>query len=245
MALLLSTRRTMVGAVSTYADKVLSYGPVAYWPLSEASGTAATCLTNPAMNGTYSSDVSGWPVGTGIGDGNTAPGFDGTNDYIDIYSVPFRDAFDGGEGTVHGWFRVSAVGDWTDGIQRLVVRLYIDANNYISIYKSNANNTFGFEYKAGGTLEFQLTAGMTATTAIPLALTWSATADAVIYYLNGTTSGAADAGLGVWAGQLAALTTLIGAGNQVPVNSWKGAIGHVSVFDRPLSASDIADLAVV
>jgi len=93
-----------------YWERVMATDPIAYWPLWETSGTVARCLINPAQNGAYNSNVSGWPPGPGIGDGNTAPFFDGTNDYVNPFSVTFRGRFNGAEGTVMIWAKVANVG---------------------------------------------------------------------------------------------------------------------------------------
>ena len=90
----IGTGRGLMGG-GTYADRVMRYGPIAYWPLWEASGTVAHCLVNPLQNGTYNSPVQGWPPGTGIGDGNTAPWFDGATSFVNIFSVPIQSVLTG------------------------------------------------------------------------------------------------------------------------------------------------------
>ncbi|GAI14148.1 unnamed protein product, partial [marine sediment metagenome] len=82
------------GGVLAYDDKVLGMDPIAYWPLSETSGLVANCLVNPAQNGVYTGVTLGQP---GIGDGNTAPYFDGTNDYVDVLTAAFIAAYNGSE----------------------------------------------------------------------------------------------------------------------------------------------------
>ena len=109
----------MPGGVS-YDQKVLGYGPIAYWPLWELSGTTAQCLVNPAQNGTYSGVTLGQE---GIGDGGQAPLFDGANDYVDIYSAALAAIFPYDEGSFCGWMKVFNVGVWSDG----AVRIFISA----------------------------------------------------------------------------------------------------------------------
>ena len=122
------------GRGGSYMGKVLGIGggPIAYWPLSESSGTnAVNEQGTAARDGTFARNVTTMGTGTGIGDGNTAPDFDGTNDYCDVYSVSFRDAFNGAEGTVSLWAQVSGVGIWTDSTRHDLVMLYADASNYM------------------------------------------------------------------------------------------------------------------
>ena len=54
---------------ASYVSKVLSYSPIAYWALDEASG-AAVCRVNAAQNGTHTAVTLGQ---TGIGDVEQGP----------------------------------------------------------------------------------------------------------------------------------------------------------------------------
>ena len=112
-------------------------------------------VDSPNQDGTYSSDVSTWPVGTGIGDGSTAPQFDGTNDYNDVFSATLQGAFNGEEGTISVWAKVSGSGVWTDGARREVFRI-LDTTDYqelIWIEKNSTNNQLWYRYIAAGTIE--------------------------------------------------------------------------------------------
>lgn len=227
----------------TYADKVLGTGPIAYWPLWEANGTVARCLVNPAQNGTYNSAVNTWPVGPGIGDGNTAPNFDGVNDYVNINTAAFIAAFDGQEGAVHFWAKVSAAGVWTDAAFRNHYELLADGQNYVRIVKSNVNNALNWRYRANNILESVDLVTGAPTTWMQLGISWSKTNDQVIAYYGGAQTGAIQVGLGAWAGAL--VTTIIGASNAIPALVWSGQIAHFAVFDYPASAAIFADLATV
>jgi len=239
--LTISTGRTLL-AGGTYADKVLGTGPIAYWPLWEASGTVARCLVNPAQNGTYSSNVSTWPPGTGIGDGNTAPGFDGTNDYIDVQTAALAAAFNASQGSFAIWARVTNVGVWTDAATRYIANLQVDANNNVRAMKTNANNQLLRTYVANAVPELGYNNGVATTGWFHLCHTWSVAADEVRYYMNGAWS-ETDTVLGVWVGALA--KSIIGSYN-IPVNQpWSGGLAHPAIWSRALAASEIAALAVV
>jgi hypothetical protein len=138
--------------VTTYIDKVIGRGPVAYWPLYEVSGATAICLINAAQSGTYTGVTLGQP---GIGDGNTSPSFDGTSDYCNIYSATLNAAFNRDLYTVAGWMKVSGVGVWTDGAVRYAFYATSDAvNNIVMIEKNSANNQINWTHRAGGTNKF-------------------------------------------------------------------------------------------
>ena len=226
-----------------YHEKVLATQPIAYWPLCEAAGTTARCLTNTAMNGTYNSDVSTWPPGSGIGDGNSAPVFDGTNDLVNIWTATFAAAFDGQEGSVMTWQRVANAGIWTDGINRWIINLRRAATDEAGVYKPGANNRIDWYYTANGVTEAHNNV-TTTTDWFQQVMTWSVAADEVRYYQFGAWL-ATDTVLGAFVGPIANGAVVIGS-RFVPVNlPWSGGIAHVAYWNNPLPASTIADLAVV
>jgi len=181
----------------------------------------------------------------GIGDGNTAPLYNGTSDYCNIYSTTLATAFNGAEGTVLVWARVSGVGVWTDGAQRQCITIWNNINNRIQIIKAVSNNTLAWSYVANGTVEAIVLGGYSSTDWMCLGLTWSATDDQAIAYYNGTQAGTTQTTLGAWVGTLASTTTVIGAGNITPTLVWSGYLSHGALFDSALSPAAIADLAVV
>jgi len=226
-----------------YHEKVLAMQPIAYWPLWEAAGTVARCLVNVAQSGTYSSNVATWPVGTGIGDGNTAPGFDGVNDYVNVQTAAFTAAFNGNTGTVFQWIRVANVGVWTDGTRRDSWFCQVDGANFVFLGRGVANNVYRFYYTSGGVNSFVNPGGLTTTAWVPIAISWNKPADEVKVYWNGAQVGATVGGLGIWAGALA--ISVIGATNLVPTNPFFGGIAHHQVYSRALSPTEIAALSTV
>ena len=232
-----------------YQNKVLSYDPIAYWPLTEHSGTVAHCLVNGAQNGTYSSDVSAMGIGTGIGDGNDAPYFDGTNDYVNIYSATFNTAFNGAEGSLSMWLRVGAAGVWTDATDRRFLSLRVDGNNYIIMQRVGANNNrVTTTYNAGAVGKTITHDGLSSTDWMHWAATWSKSSGAtgeVKFYYNGSQVGATLDNLGVWAGNLSNTLTTIGAASTIPSAVWSGYAAHVAIWNTPLTAVQIANLATV
>jgi hypothetical protein len=232
--------------VLAYTSKVKAVAPgnlIAYWPLAESSGTAIQDESGNAYNGTYTAVTLGQ---TGIGDGRTSALFDGSTSRGNVYSAGFAGAFNNQEGTFAIWFRVAAVGVWTDGINRRLVRLAVDANNQVYINKSASNNALDLIYQAGGTAKGVSPATFAGNIGWNhLALTWSKSGDAVKAYVNGAQSGATATGLGVWAGALAATTTVLGAFVTTPSNVFSGMLAHPAVWSTPLSAAQIAQIATV
>ena len=223
----------------TYTEKVLSYTPLVYYPMSEAAGAA--CVNVSALgavaNGVYTGVTLGQP---GIGDGGTAPYFDGTNDYATMPSDAVITTFNGQEVTVSAWFKLDA-GEWANGTFRMVVNLAADANNYIYMRKRFAND-MAFEYKGGG-VEDHVYHAMNPAAWTHVALTASRTADELKAYVSGGQVGATQGTLGVHTNVLG--TWYIGSVSAIPAQTWKGHIAHVTVFDSALPVESILDLATV
>ncbi len=230
-----------------YALKVRSLDPdnlLGYWPMWEASGTTSVNFEGTsARDGTYSNVTL---AQTGIGDGNTCPSWNGTTSYTDMYSTSLRDAFDGGEGTLSCWLKVSGSGVWTDSAIRHVISLYADDNNRVVLFKRGAANGFSFWYYAGGTAETRNKASITTTDWAHVGITWSATADTVQPYWGGVAEGAAMTGLGTWAGNLDSDETAIGARTiSSPTQVWDGYLAHFVLWKTPFSAAQMALLTTV
>jgi hypothetical protein len=220
---------------------------IAYWPLNETSGTNAVNMEGTAArDAPYNSDVSTWPVATGIGDGGTAPTYDGTNDSVNIYSASLDGVFDGSEFTISLWFKVSAVGVWTDGANRTAILIGTDTpGNVIEFEKSAVGNRLDFEYTAGSTTKLVSRGSTTSTDWIHLAMTVSAGADEMKAYYNGSQTGATQTTLGTWADALKTTSCAIGSAGGVPAEVTNGYIAHVAIWDSALIAATIAELATV
>jgi len=232
-----------------YSKKVLSIAPanlIAYWPLWETSGATADNLEGTAArDGAYTGVTLNSSTGP---DGKPVPLFDGTNDYVDIYSASLNTAFSGAEGTVFLWGKVSGVGVWTDGSNRELISLYVDGNNYIFIRKNSGNNTLTYYYNADGALEVTAKAAISETGWMALGLTWSMSSGGdgqVKAYYNGAQESATDTSLGTWAGSFNAARTLVGAGTTVPAAVFSGYLAHVAIWTTPLTAAQMLALATV
>jgi hypothetical protein len=238
-----SHRRRIFGG---YSAKVLGYGPIAYWPLDEASGSAALCHVNPAQNGAFTGVTLGQ---TGIGDGGTCPLFDGTNDFCNIYSTTLNSVLSKTKFSALAWFKVDSVAQWTDGGVRYVLCFVVDASNAIMMRKSSQNNYFRWYYKAGGTNKNVLKTGITETGWVFTGMTVDTVADQLkaYWFVDGVGGqvGATTTLLGTWAGDLQATYSHIGAYSTTPTNPWYGHLAHVALYNDVLTLADFTNLAVV
>lgn len=232
--LLLSKRR--------YSRKVLTTAPaslLAYWPLSEPSGTVVKDYSGHGYNGTYTGVDLAQP---GIGDGKSCPLYDGVNDYSNIAVI--RNVISYTEFTISLWVKVSSAGVWTDGVSRWALGLFVDANNRIDIRRTVVNNTLTIAYTAGAVAKSFSPTTFALTSWLHIAMTVSVNADQFKAYVNNSLQGTAT-GLGVWAGVSGATTSAFGAVNITPTNAWSGNVAHVAIWNTPLTANQIANLARV
>ena len=233
-----------------YSKKVLSIAPanlIAYWPLWETSGATADNLEGTAArDGAYTGVTLNSSTGP---DGRPVGLWDGANDYCNIYSASLNTAFNGAEGTVALWAKVSAAGVWADGLLRYNIRLTVDGNNFVNLKKLAAANGIQYDYKAGGTLLSRAVGSISTTGWYNIAMTWSKSAGGdgeVRGYYNGIQQGATLTALGVWAGALTSTACIIGADDTPsPGFVWDGLLAHVAVWNTPLTPAQIALLAVI
>jgi len=230
-----------------YHQRVLATDPIAYWPLNEKVGTVAYDWVSGRVAGAQNGAHTGVTLyQPGIGDGFCCPYYDGANDYTDCTTAAIQAAFNGMEGTVLAWARVSAVGIWTDGSADQCFRFDVNANNVLSTYKDSVNNQFGFYYRAGGGVAVTVNlAGLTTIDWMHIGMTWSRSAGAsgeMKAYFAGVQTGATQINIGNWVGNP---QVFIGAGSVIPSLPWYGWLAHCAVWDRALAPAEIADLAVV
>jgi len=223
---------------ATYVAKVLALSPIAYWTLGEHEGAVAYDRVDPNQDGAHTAVTLG---NVGIGDGQVCPFYDGVASYTNAYSASLGAALNGREGTLSFWAKVSAAGVWTDGARRDMWFSSVDASNYIMFRRQVANNTLAALYNANGTLKTASIAGLSTTGWMHLALTWSLAADELIAYYAGAQSGAAQTGLGTWAGNVGNAT--IGATSTTPANVWSGYLAHVALWASALTPGQMANLA--
>jgi len=230
-----------------YRDKVLtieSANLIAYWPLTETSGTTADNYEGTAArDGTYLRDVSTMGTVTGIGDGNTAPDFDGTNDGVAVYSASLAGAFNGDELTIQAWGKTS---NWNNATERNLYQFLADANNFIKALKAGAANFWRFQRRAQGAYETVNDASHNPTSWYCYHVVVSKTGGYLRGYYNGTQEGTDQTYNSDWAGAIVTDVCSIGCANYTtPIIPWDGGIAHVAIWTKALSAANITTLATV
>lgn len=228
-----------------YARKVLATKPIAYWPLNEQSGAVARCLVNPAQNGTYVGVDLGQP---GIGDGWTAPYFDGANDYCNVYSIRLRDTFPYAIGSLMVWFRM-AEGAWADATDRQVLSFREGGANGVYVWKSPNVGRLILRFRSTTGILSSIINGNTSTDWMNAIMTWSlntpAAGGAAQHYLDGIAlNPPPDASIERF-GLVDSIYTCIGALYTAPSQVMHGHVAHCAVWSKVLSAAEVAYLSRV
>lgn len=214
---------------------------VSFLPLNDASGT----FLDASGNG-YTGTGGG---ATGVTRGvygpvwtNRAVSFPGSAAYIDWYSAGLAGAFDGAEGTLVAWMKVSAAGVWADGTYRVIANLYTDANNFVTIARSDTANLILVNHKAGGTDRNTYPAFNASTNWVMIGLTWSVAGGWMYAYINGARARASLGAPGTWSGALNSNATILGAINVGAGSGWSGSMAHVMLLDRPATDAEMLAL---
>lgn len=224
-----------------YTNKVKNLSPIAYWPLDENIGSIANDASGNNRNGIYSGVTLNQ---AGIGDGRTGVIFDGINDFIDIYSNGLNSAFNGAEGTIMLWIRVSNSSVWNDSSQRYLIRMFMNSTNEIRILKTANNNQIATERKGSGIAKTALIT-ISSTNWIQIVLTWSITENKQCTFVNGLQVGSTLTDLPAITGILTNTGTIIGSLSTSPSLVWFGSIAHVAIWSYALNPTTIANLGVV
>jgi len=213
---------------------------IAYWPMSESSGTVSVDYSGNNYNGTYTAVTLGQ---AGIGDNLTSGSWDGSTSYMQPGSG-FLSAINGQLGSILFW--VAPTG-WT--VLGDAFQFFLNGSNLIrcSQNSSGATDRFEFNYIAGGTTKATSeSSGQTYTTFQHFVLTWSLSADQFITYKNGAQLGSTQTGLGTFAaGAFTANQTLVGARITTPTNTLSGRISHFAVLDRVASLPEVNNVSSV
>jgi hypothetical protein len=222
---------------SQYRSRVLALGPLAYWPLSEPSGSTMTDIKGGYNGAYYSGTTLGQP---GIGDGLTSVLFNGSSGYAQISGANLTAlgaAMSVAEFSIMCWLKVSGSGVWTDGQQRRQIYFGFgtETNDHFYFRKQvDANITRCG--RAGTTTPHIAIDHTTSTTDwFHVCMTSSISGNAVKFYFNGAQTGSTYTGPQPILGSLA--TVLIGAASGVYF--WSGYMAHVALFSRALSAAEV------
>ncbi len=228
-------------AAAAYRAKILSYNPVAYWPLSEESGAVATCLVNATQNGAYVGVTlanAADPTGGGV-----CPYFDGLNDYVNVYSAALNTAFPRQLGSLLIWLRASAADVWTDGNYHLGISIQVNTANRVWVGKLNANNILVWRYIAGGTTK-EVQKVSSTTDWFCMGMTWSLAANRMRAFYNGVQEGLDQGTLGTFVGTaLSSTLCTIGSSDATPSFPWSGWEAHAALFNVELTPAQMLDIS--
>lgn len=231
----------------TYDQRLMAVQPsnlIGYWPMDEASGTAAVDKSAVSGNGTY----TGCTVGQVSSDAVatiTCPYFDGNNDFMQFHSANFASEWNGNLYTLAGWAKMYSSTEWTDGAAHNIVVVYVDASNVIQLFKSATNNQLRMVRVAGGTNKTDNEAGLTYTTWFHWAMVCDQANDIFKTYINAVEISSLT-GNGSWAGALSSNYQLLGASiaiEAIAANEWKGWQARFAVWKNILTQPEIAILA--
>ena len=230
----------------TYNDKVLSYDPILYYPMSELAGAAAINYGSlgAAANGVY----AGVTLADALGpDGvSMAPFFDGANDYLNAKTAALEAAWDAGgaEWTIAAWVKVFNAGVWTDASRDMVFNALDAVANWCYIDKANfIAPRMHWYYTGGGVNHSHNNAPGANVNWALVAMTRSEIAGEIRYFWDGAFE-ANDAVIGAWASVAPFTNIAIGANDTIPTNVWHGWLSDFMMFNRALSDANIADLAI-
>lgn len=209
---------------------------LSYWQLNEASGTAIVDASGNGRNGVYGPITLGQP-----GIDGSAPAFDGSTSFANIYSASFAAAFNPNELTVLLWLK-APLSVWTDATQRRGIALQTSSSIRVSMYKTATTDQLTWIYQAGG-ISSVLPVAFLVNPRPPdwfcMGITVSKTADQMIAYYNGVSAGAPITGLGTWVGALNSTQCCIGAGTTGALNPWSGQAGHAAVWNVALTPGEM------
>lgn len=229
---------------NVYIGKVLRTGVgnlTAYWPINDPNGSSTILdWSGNGRNGTVKADVTlgvaGFSGTAGVRSGSTV------SEGVSLYSTSLRDAFNKDELTLAIWFKANS-NIWNFSGNKSLFILRADNNNRVYISKTGTIPTLSLVYTAGGTIKGVSTTSSLSDDWAHAAITVSKANDEVKGYLNGTQIGTTLTGLGTWTGNLANTVCNLFGYSGLGYFEPNGYLSHAAVWNTPLSASEVADLA--
>jgi hypothetical protein len=223
-----------------YIDLILASAPLRYWPLDDAAGASSARELVAGDSGSPSNvtfGAAGNPVLGGL-----AASFNGTTSNINIAAGSLPAAFNDDLYTFVAWAQVASVGVWTDGNAGHVMNVNQNASNRSQMGRSTTNGLFTWDHAGNGVLDRVSESSLAVVTWMFLCSTYSTADNVHRAYRDGVERGTADVAVNAWTGTMAA--GQIGRG-QSASTFWNGFISHVAIYNRVLTASEIASLYVV
>jgi len=153
--------------------------------------------------------------------------------YNNIYSAALKNAFDGDAGALFIWMKTDHA--WADVLfERYAIRLQADIDNRIEIFRPAAASALYVRYESDGDSKLMDFSGKVWTTLdwFCVGVMWDRLVnDEVTVWLDGVQADTG-VGLGTWAGDLAATTTVIGASENDGSDCWEGGLGITAIYNE-------------
>jgi hypothetical protein len=223
---------TGLSAYEEYAQKVLSYNPVAYYRLNELTGTTAYDLSGNGYNGTYSVQALANTPGPF---GGLAPYISGAgNKYINITAAA-ASAISLNEGAA-----VLAIKTLWAGTAAELALLIVGSAHFIWLYRPTTANAFNWRRTASSGNQIRTKTGITNTGWIILGIDWSNSTNKMRAYYNGVQEGTDLTGP---ISAEAITSILLGAQSTGGASEWVGWLAECSLFATPLDDAGHAALA--
>jgi len=224
--------------VLPYYRKVLSTSPIAYWPLWDASGSEAESLVAGIPNGTINGATPGQP---GIGDGETSFYFDGSLDWVNIYSSALSTAIGTCSVGTHMIWVKPDTGFWITGYRRFThLRTSAGTVEALSLQQGYAGDRLSWERSPGGA---PTTTGNADTDWFCMLMTWD-TGDYADGYKNGVWQATTGTAPTAWADPLHSTYCYIGR-TATSAEYHLGWLAHCVLWDYILSPTQILDMATL
>ncbi len=235
--------------------RIRSSGLTCFMPLNEERGTAVLDYSDNGYNGTSSG------LGRGVGyrefvgpDGDKCAYFDGSAGYVDISAAAASSASSSQtEGSMSVWVAVPEA-NLSATTKMNIVYCAADTANGISLNFDTTAYRFAAGYNAGsGNATYSVTQNTVLTYNVDgaeqrpewhhLGMTYSATNDALILYVDGTASTTAST-LGTWTGNYATTALCLGSSSTTWANGFTGWMADFAWWSNTiLTASEMEELA--
>ncbi|MDJ0926913.1 MAG: DNRLRE domain-containing protein [Gammaproteobacteria bacterium] len=212
-------------------------GPIAHWMFDETSGTIA----DDAIGNNDGTLIDGPVWAQGIKDGGLR--FDGVDDRVDAGTFDVT-----GSGiTMVGWFNADVISTSDPRIISKANSTAVQGARWqLSTSNSGSNRYLRMRLKAGGTTDelIDTTTNLTPGQWYFAAGTYNAASGRMTLYLNGVEIASTNHAVGGPVDTDPTVSVEIGS-NGTAERFFDGILDDVRVYDRPLSATEIAELAVI
>ena len=221
-----------------YSLSQFSAPPIVHIKMDENTGTSTSFDSSGyGHNGTLTSITSAdWNTGKY----GSAIHFDGTSDFMDIYSSSLNTNFLGSQGTISIWakFTSAEISDGNDGTD-YIFSIAADGNNYIFLRQDSSTGLL-YSFSGSSTANTGLLTPTNITDWNCYTITWDKAADTINYYLNGVFVGT-DSTVGTWAGSLSSTRAVIGARLTDTTNAGNGTLDDFRFYNYVRSTKEIIE----